>query len=109
MAKRYQHIIIDSGGHASDAMKSAMLATQKLYIPLRPSQADLETIGEMCAMIQDVKVFHPKLQALTLLTMVSTHPGVVEAIEAQEALKEVPGIGLSASIIHDRKFTGMPF
>jgi len=59
MAKRYQHIIIDSGGHASDAMKSAMLATQKLYIPLRPSQADLETIGEMCAMIQDVKVFIP--------------------------------------------------
>jgi len=39
VSNRYEHIVIDSGGHASDAMKSAMLGTQKLYVPLRPSQA----------------------------------------------------------------------
>jgi chromosome partitioning protein len=100
---RYEHIVIDSGGHASDAMKSAMLAAQKLYVPLRPSQADLETVGEMTSMVADVKVLNPDLQAFTLLSLASTNPSVVEAQEAREALKDVPGFSPSRCMVHDRK------
>lgn len=100
---RYEHIVIDSGGHASDAMKSAMLAVQKLYVPLRPSQADLETVGEMTSMVADVKALNPALQALTLLSLASTNPSVVEALEAREALKDVPEFSLSGCVVRDRK------
>ena len=71
VSKRYEHIVIDSGGHASDAMKSAMLGVQKLYVPLRPSQADLETVGEMVSMVADVKALNSGLQALSLVSLAS--------------------------------------
>lgn len=103
VANRYEHIVIDSGGHASDAMKSAMLAAHKLYVPLRPSQADLETVGEMTAILSDVRALNGGLQASFLLSMVSTNPSVTEAQEAREALLNVPNVRLSKNMIRDRK------
>jgi chromosome partitioning protein len=103
VAKRYEHIVIDSGGHASDAMKSAMLGVQKLYVPLRPSQADLETMGEMVSMVADVQALNAGLQAFSLVSFASTNPAVFEAQEAREALQDVPGIALSDYVIRDRK------
>jgi chromosome partitioning protein len=103
VSKRYEHIVIDSGGHASDAMKSAMLGAQKLYVPLRPSQADLETVGEINAMVSDVKAFNVGIQARTLVSMAPTNPSVLEAQEAREALQDVPDLSLSGCLIRDRK------
>lgn len=103
VAKRYEHIVIDSGGHASDAMKSAMLGVQKLYVPLRPSQADLETVGEMVSMVADVKALNTGLQAFSLVSMAPTNPSIHEAQEARDALQDVPEITLSGSVIRERK------
>lgn len=103
VSNRYEHIVIDSGGHASDAMKSAMLAAHRLYIPLRPSQADLETVGEMMTILADVWALNGNLRACSLVSMASTNPSVQEAYEAREALKEINGLALSEQTIHDRK------
>lgn len=103
VATRYEHIVIDSGGHASDAMKSAMLGVQKLYVPLRPSQADLETVGEMVSMVADVKALNQGLQAFSLISLAPTNPAIHEAKEAREALEDVPDIALSESLIRERK------
>lgn len=103
VAKRYEHIVIDSGGHASDAMKSAMLGAHKLYVPLRPSQADLETVGEMVSMIADVQSFNTSLKALSLISLASTNPTVLEAQEAREALHDIAELSLSDALIRDRK------
>ncbi len=103
VADRYEHIVIDSGGHASDTMKSAMLAAQKIYVPLRPSQADLETVGEMTSMVADVKALNPGLQSSILLSLASTNPSVIEAREAREALQDIPEFFLSGCVIRDRK------
>ncbi len=103
VSRRYEHIVIDSGGHASDAMKNAMLGAQKLYVPLRPSQADLETVGEMVSMVGDVKALNAGLKAFSLMSLVSTNPSVYEAQEAREALQDVPAISLSDCFIRERK------
>lgn len=103
VSQRYEHIVIDSGGHASNAMKSAMLGAQKFYVPLRPSQADLETVGEVNDMVADVKVLNRGLQAFSLVSMASTNPSVLEPMEAREALREVPELTLSNHTIRDRK------
>lgn len=103
MAGRYSHIVIDSGGHASDAMKSAMLGAQTVYAPLRPSQADLETVGELVDIISDVKTLNPDLRARALLSLAPTNPSINEAQEAREALRDVPDLELSRCVIRDRK------
>jgi chromosome partitioning protein len=103
VSNRYEHIVIDSGGHASDAMKSAMLAAHKLYVPLRPSQADLETVGDMTTLLADVSAFNGRLRACSLISMAPTNPAILEAQEAREALLDIPGLTLSGQVIHDRK------
>lgn len=103
VSKRYEHIVIDSGGHASDAMKSAMLGAQKLYVPLRPSQADLETVGEMVSMVADVKALNSDLHAFSLVSLASTNPSVFEAQEARQALQDIPELTLSDCVIRERK------
>lgn len=103
LAGRYSHIVIDSGGHASDAMKSAMLGAQTVYAPLRPSQADLETVGELVDIIRDVKALNPDLMARALLSLAPTNPSVNEAQEAKEALQDIPDLALSRCVIRDRK------
>lgn len=103
LADRYSHIVIDSGGHASDAMKSAMLGAQTVYAPLRPSQADLETVGELVGIIRDVKALNPDLTARALLSMVPTNPSITEAHDAREALQDIPEMTLSRCVIRDRK------
>lgn len=42
---RYQDIIIDAGGRDSVELRSASVATQKVYIPIQPSQFDIWTFG----------------------------------------------------------------
>lgn len=103
VSRRYEHIVIDSGGHASDAMKSAMLGAQRFYVPLRPSQADLETVGEVASMIRDVKALNQRLEAFSLISMASTNPSVLEPLEAREALKDIKELRLSTQLIRDRK------
>lgn len=103
LAARYSHIIIDSGGHASDAMKSAMLGAQTVYTPLRPSQADLETVGELVGIIRDVRSLNPDLSARALLSLAPTNPTITESQEAREALADVTELTLSRCVIRDRK------
>ena len=103
VSSRYEHIVIDSGGHASDAMKSAMLGAQKMYVPLRPSQADLETVGEVSVMIADVLAFNQNLQVSALISMAPTNPVILETIEARSAMQGIDNINISSSLISDRK------
>lgn len=103
VADRYEHVVIDSGGHASDAMQSAMLGARKLYIPLRPSQADLETLGDMVRMVSDVQALNPDLRAFSLISLASTNPSISEIQEVRPALQDVPGIGLSDCVVRERK------
>lgn len=103
LAGRYSQIVIDSGGHASDAMKSAMLGAQIVYAPLRPSQADLETVGDLVSIIGDVKALNPELQARALLSLAPTNPSITESHDAKEALQGIPEMSLSRCVIRDRK------
>lgn len=43
-SKNYQDIIIDSGGYDSVALRSSMVLADKMIIPLRPGQFDIEAI-----------------------------------------------------------------
>jgi chromosome partitioning protein len=54
-------------------------------------------------MIADVKAFNTALEAFSLISMASTNPAIVEAQEAREALRDVPEIALSNSVIRERK------
>lgn len=103
IASRYQQVIIDAGGRDSEELRTAMLVTRKIYIPIRASQPDLETIVHMSKLLKVAKSMNRNLEAKAILSIAPTHPFINEVQEASELLKKVDGLFLSDCIIRDRK------
>ncbi len=101
--KRYEYVLVDTAGRDAPELRSAMIVANKLLIPVRPSQLDLNTIPDIQKIIQESKLVNPNLLTLAVLSMAPTNPIVNEAKEAQEFLAEFPSITLLKTIVRDRK------
>lgn len=101
--KRYQQIIVDAGGRDSEELRTALVATHKLYTPLKASQPDIETSLHMNELIMLAKGMNPTLEARAILSMAPTNPVINEAEEAHEVLSELSEFDLSGVIIRERK------
>jgi chromosome partitioning protein len=103
LARRYEYVLIDAGGRDSKELRTAMVAADVMYIPIRASQADLETLPHVNDLVGLARGMNPSLRALALLSMAPTNPVITEAQEAQELLADFEEIGLSGAILRDRK------
>ena len=103
LSTRYQQVIIDAGGRDSEELRSAMIAAQKLYTPLKASQPDLETTMNINQLVKLACGLNPSLKAYAVISMAPTHPAITEAQEAYELLMELPDIELSRVFIRERK------
>lgn len=70
MAKRFDDVIIDTGGHDCVELRSAMIASDRLLMPLRPSQPDLWTIEKMAEIVEAVSTVNERLQCLLFANQV---------------------------------------
>lgn len=100
---RYEYIVVDVAGHDSKELRTAMLAADKIIVPFRPSQFDLDTLPHLTEVIEQAQSFNEKLKAYGLLTLAPTHPTVSEVQQANEYLSDFPTFIALQSIIHDRK------
>ena len=103
LAKRYEQVVIDAGGRDSEELRTAMVAAQVLYCPLKASQPDLETSVHMNELVKLARGLNPILQARLLIAMGPTNPVIHEAQEAQELLVQLTEFSLSGVVIRDRK------
>ena len=100
---KYEDVIIDVGGSADAALGDAMLVSDKIYMPLRPSQADLWTLDKMEKLIGISKAYNRKLEAFAFFNQAPTHPFIQETKDAKEYLSEFENIKLSSAVIRERK------
>ena len=103
LAGRYQQVIVDAGGRDSEEFRSAMVAADRLYTPVKASQPDLETALNVSRLVKLACGLNPRLRAYAVVSMASTHPAVTEAREARELLTELAEIGLAQAVIRERK------
>lgn len=103
LAKRYSWVIIDAGGRDSKEMRSAMVAADKMYVPIKASQADLETLPKIEEVAGLARSLNPGLEVFAILSMAPTNPLINEVAEATQLLDEFPTIQLCPTIIRDRK------
>jgi chromosome partitioning protein len=103
LSTRYQHVIIDAGGRDSEELRTAMVACEKMYIPLKASQPDLDTTKHMTQLIKLAKSLSHKLDAYIIISMASTHYNLNEDQEAIHLLETSKSIKVSDVIIHERK------
>jgi len=102
-SKRYEQVIVDCGGWDSREFRTALLVSQLLITPLRPSQADLETLPKLAEVVDQAADINEKLEVTILITQAPPHPSIKLVEEAREALKELQGFVVSTNVIYNRK------
>src|SRR3546814_21017446 len=63
LARRADHVIIDGPPRIAALARSALLAAERVLIPVQPSPYDLWASVEMVALIRAAQVFRPALRA----------------------------------------------
>src|SRR3546814_3994020 len=63
LARRADHVIIDGPPRIAALARSALLAAERVLIPVQPSPYDLWASVEMVALIREAQVFRPALRA----------------------------------------------
>jgi chromosome partitioning protein len=102
LAHRYQDIIIDASGRDSVELRAGLVAAERAFIPIKPSQFDIWTLGRMDDLVRTAQGFNPTLQAWVVISQASTNPSVTEAAEAKNLLSDFEHLRLANAIIRDR-------
>jgi chromosome partitioning protein len=103
LRERYAEIVIDAGGRDSEELRTALVASNKLYSPLRASQSDLKTVSHLTELVEMARGFNQELEARMLISLAPTNPKITEVQEARDALANVPALLLSDAMVCDRK------
>jgi chromosome partitioning protein len=90
LSSRYKFIIIDSGGRDSQELRSALIACDVFYTPIKPSQIDIDTLGKMNEIVELAKTLNKKLKSVVLITHSPTNPNMDDKRETEEILKQMP-------------------
>lgn len=101
--KRYEYVIVDCQGRDSKELRTGLMVADKLIIPCRPSQPDLDTVPVMLSTIAMARRINSKLQVYCVLTMCPTNPKVNEVADSIAFLFRYPDLELVRTHISDRK------
>lgn len=104
LEKRYDDIVVDTGGRDSVEMRSAIAVADKVYIPIRASQFDVSTLIKMQKLVEEAKIYNQSLEVYVCINQASTNIRVSEHQSAKKLIQsdQLPDLLLSGAVIHDR-------
>lgn len=94
-AQRYSYVIVDSGGRDSKELRSALIACDVFYTPIKPSQIDIDTLGKMNELVEHAVALNKKLKSVALITHSPTNPNMDDKKETEEILGKMPNFNSS--------------
>ncbi|WP_415845010.1 ParA family partition ATPase [Stutzerimonas zhaodongensis] len=96
LAQRADHVIIDGPPRIAALARSALMAADRVLIPVQPSPFDLWASAEMVSLLQEAQVFKPALRAAFAINRrVST---TIIGREVRQALADQPLPALQAEV-----------
>lgn len=72
LSERFEDVIVDAGGYDSVELRTALVAADHLYSPVKASQSDLWTLEAMSQLLGEARELNPRLGAHLLLSMAPT-------------------------------------
>jgi chromosome partitioning protein len=96
LARRADHVVIDGPPRIAALARSALLAAERVLIPVQPSPYDVWASAEMVALVREAQVFRPSLRAAFVVNR-----RVVRTVigrEARGALADQPLPALRAEV-----------
>ena len=90
LSKRYEYIIIDSGGRESRELRSALIICDIFYTPIKPSQIDIDTLASINELVESATSINKKLKSYAIITHSPTNPNMDDKKETEEVLNNMP-------------------
>ena len=94
LKNKYDDIVIDAGGAASEVLRAAMTVADVIVVPLMPSSFDVWTLGTMNNLISEVKSTNPNLRVIIVYNKVAPNPHTAksEISDSDEILEDFDNI-----------------
>lgn len=102
LTEKYQDIVVDTGGRDSAELRSAMVVSDLLVVPLRPGLFDVWATDKMATLVDEVKTINHRLKAVAIVNAASTNPNIKELEKVKKYFEEVEEIDLGESVIRER-------
>ncbi len=101
LSDKYEDIIIDAGGAASEVLRAAMTLADALVLPVMPSSFDVWTLGKINTLISEVKHSNPKIKILLVYNKVAPnkHTAKSEINESNEIINDFEHIATSEIVL----------
>ncbi|MGC9385845.1 MAG: AAA family ATPase [Hydrogenovibrio sp.] len=94
------HILMDVSMSNSDSLKKAIRLSDRIIIPVAPSQADIWSTQRFLKMIREERPAPPEL--IGVVNRADTHPFVIETRETEEAMDALPDMKRIDRRLHNR-------
>ena len=104
LAKKYDDIVIDTGGRDTTSQRAALTVADKLIVPFVPRSFDVWTLEKVASLVEEMRAANPRLQAYVFLNRAD--PQGRDNDEAAELLREAGGLEFLDTPVGTRKAFG---
>ena len=88
LAQQQDVVIIDGPPRVNELARSAIMASDKVIIPVQPSPYDIWAADEIVKLIQETMIYKPSLESFFLINRLVANTAIGR--EVTEALKDYP-------------------
>ena len=104
LTKKYDDIVIDTGGRDTTSQRAALTVADKLIVPFVPRSFDVWTLEKVANLVEEMRAANPRLKAYVFLNRAD--PQGRDNDEAAELLREARGLEFLDTPIGTRKAFG---
>jgi len=100
--RRYNHVLVDVGGHDSEELRSALTTAHLLVSPMRPTFTDLRTLPIMARRINEAMAYNKELYVRGVVTQAPNQSNSTKVQETRGYLQQYPEIPLFDTTLYNR-------
>lgn len=100
---KYDHVIVDTGGQDSKEFRTAMLAADVLLTPIKPTQADAETLVYVSTLVEQAQEMNADIKCYIVVSQARPNPKVKAVDETRELVAGLDLFSVTESVINNRK------
>jgi len=104
MGHNYDDIIVDVGGRDTTSQRSSLTVADILVVPFQPRSLDMWTIGQLRAMINEIKIVNPALHCIPVINRADANGN--DNDDAIDILSEFSEFNTPTFVIGNRKAFG---
>ena len=101
MKKKYEHIVVDTGGRDTTSQRAGLAVADVLLVPFVPRSFDVWTLGKVGELVEEMRTANPELTAYAFINRAD--PRGHDNEDAAEYIREAEGLEFLDAPLGSRK------